>query len=129
VLLAQAVEQATDSELHGRAPRRARRALADLAHRLPAHFAREEAIGYLAEALEVAPRFHPRVEALQAQHVEFALEIDRIARLARAAGGAVRSWRVVHRDFATFAEVLIAHEEAENEIMGSAFLDDIGTCD
>ena len=77
----------------------------------------------------MAPRFHRQVEALRKQHAGFALEIGRIATLAQMASGGAESWQAVGRDFTAFAETLRAHEEAESEIMQSAFLEDLGTCD
>lgn len=111
------------------APRRARSALTGLARQFPAHFAREEAIGYLAEALEKAPRFNAHAEVLRRQHAHLTAEIGQIAGLARSARTAAPSWDVVGARFTAFSEAVRAHEEAENEIMRSAFLEDLGSGD
>jgi len=103
--------------------------LADLSRQLPEHFALEEKGGYLAEALQAAPRFSRRAERLQKQHRGFGDRIESILEEANLAATSSKSWRRVDGHFRQFSTALMAHEQAENDILESAFLDDIGTAD
>ena len=111
------------------APRRARRQLAAFERQLAAHLAREEGRGHLAVALEVAPRYRNRAARLRSEHADLVLEMRRIRTLALEAGASADAWADVHQACDAFVERLVAHEEAENEIMARAFLDDLGCGD
>lgn len=120
------VERIEACDREDRAARRGRRALAAFEHRLAVHLAHEEGTGHLAEALEAAPRYRNNARKLLAEHEELLLEMRRIRDLALEAGVSAEAWAEVHRACGDFAERLFAHDEAENEIMVSAFLDDLG---
>ena len=103
--------------------------LADLGRQIPEHFALEEKGGYLAEALAAAPRYSRKAETLLEQHAGFDREMRLIVEQANAAQNSGPAWRQVHEGFQRLSLELLAHEEAENDILGSAFLDDLGAAD
>jgi len=103
--------------------------LADLARELPHRFAREEEGGHLSEALAAAPRYSRIASRLREQHDGFRTEMDDIARAARAAGLSAPAWWEVYGRFQRLSLELLGHDEAENEILERAFLDDMGGAD
>ncbi len=103
--------------------------LADLGRQLPEHFALEEKGGYLAEALAVAPRYSRRASSLQAEHAELDQQMKLIVERASGAHSSGAAWRDVQERFQQLSLDLLAHEEAENDILGCAFLDDLGAAD
>jgi iron-sulfur cluster repair protein YtfE (RIC family) len=123
------VEQLERCEGVGRASRRGNRRLAALERFLTAHFAREEGRGYLAEALAAAPRYQNRARRLCAQHGELLREIREIRELALQAHLSAEGWTDVYQAYDAFTERLVLHDEAENEIMARAVLDDLGPGD
>ena len=91
-----------------------------------AHFAMEERGGYLAEALARAPRFHRRAAALQREHHLLRKVSEGLTARSREAAECFEQWQRLREDFERFARDLQAHESQENEIVSSAFLDDLG---
>jgi RNA polymerase-binding transcription factor DksA len=100
--------------------------LADLGRRMPEQFRTEEREGYLREALNAAPRFSRKATSLLLQHADFSRRIDSIVKEAETALDSPEAWARVREDFRQLALELLVHEQAENEILESAFLDDLG---
>jgi hypothetical protein len=125
----EAIRRVAESGEHGRAERRALRQLSALERRLRDHFTAEEAGGHLADALQAAPRYHARAAALLAQHPDLAAEMHRVRVQARGCTNSPDDWEEVHRSFVQLAELIAAHEEAENEIVSCSLRDDLGTGD
>ena len=96
---------------------------------LPIRFRMEEEGGYLAEALAVAPRFSRRATDLRAGHGAFVRRIGAIVKQAEAASDERVEWEDVLSEFRQLTLDLLAHEEAEADILESAFLDDFGASD
>ena len=103
--------------------------VADLGRQLPARFEMEERGGHLAEALAAAPRFTRRATELMKEHAVFTRRIDAIVKDAEGAGASAPAWSAVHTQFRLLALDLLAHEQAEANIVESAFLDDLGGVD
>lgn len=103
--------------------------LADLGRHLPARFEIEERGGYLAEALAAAPRFSRQATRLMAQHAEFSRRMDALVKDTEHAGQTPSSWTTSRNAFRQLALDLLAHEQAEADIVESAFLDDLGGID
>jgi len=103
--------------------------LSDLSRQLPERFDIEERDGYLSEALAAAPRFSRRATALMQQHAEFSLRIRSIVKEAESALESHEAWGDIRADFRDLCLDLIAHEQAEADIIESAFLDDMGASD
>jgi RNA polymerase-binding transcription factor DksA len=103
--------------------------LADVSRQLPERFQIEEEGGYLAEALSAAPRYSKRATELMHQHGDFSLRIRAIVKDAESATDSVDAWRLVHQRFRRLSMDLLAHEQAETDILESAFLDDLGGID
>ncbi len=101
--------------------------LSDLGRQFPEHFELEEKNGYMEEALAVAPRYAKRAKALMEEHPRLSQEIFTIVKAAQTAGDSSIAWRGVHERFKQLTLDVLAHEEAENDIMESAFLDDLGS--
>jgi hypothetical protein len=127
-----AIRQLAQSGETGRAGRRSTRRLlrqiAALERRLRGHFAAEEASGHLADALQAAPRYHARAEALLAQHPDLAAEMHRV-RVQACGAATLPDWKEVQRSFVQLAELIAAHEQAETEIVSGSLQDDLGTGD
>jgi RNA polymerase-binding transcription factor len=103
--------------------------LADFARQLAAHFEREEAGGYLGEALAVAPRLSPRAERLRREHDSLLRDVERIGRHARFAHPHSAAWDRLEREFRAVAAAIERHEIAESELVSDALLDDVGSVD
>jgi DnaK suppressor protein len=103
--------------------------LADLSRQLPERFQIEESGGYLAEALAAAPRFSNRATRLVRQHGDFSRRILGITKEAESAAESDQAWTQIHLHFRHLSLDLLAHEQAEADILESAFLDDLGGVD
>jgi iron-sulfur cluster repair protein YtfE (RIC family) len=112
-----------------RASRRGRKRLQTLERFLAAHFAREESGGYLEVALQAAPRLENKAERLRSEHGTLLREIREIRELALASAMSTEAWAAVARAFEAFADRMTLHDEAENEIMTAAVLEDLGSKD
>jgi iron-sulfur cluster repair protein YtfE (RIC family) len=123
------VERLERCEGPGRASRRGRKQLESLERFLVEHFAQEEGRGYLDEALKAAPRYNNQAERLRREHGELMSEIRTICELAESAATSPDRWAEVYRAYDAFAEQLQMHDEAENEIMTRAVLEDLGPGD
>jgi RNA polymerase-binding transcription factor DksA len=100
--------------------------LGDLERELARHFRLEEEGGYLAEVLSVAPRHSRRASTLAREHERFRKDVAVILERARQAGPSSPEWETIDAQLREFSEALLAHEEAENEIIADAWLDDHG---
>ena len=80
-------------------------------------------------ALQAAPRLENEAKRLQSEHGTLLREIREIRELALAAAMSTEAWAAVARAFEAFAGRMTLHDEAENEIMASAFLEDLGDKD
>jgi RNA polymerase-binding transcription factor DksA len=98
----------------------------DLARQLPEHFNLEEKNGFLEDALTQAPRYGRRAEELMREHPVFTEQIAGIVENAEAAGSSTAAWRSVREHFRSLTLDLLTHEQGENDILESAFLDDLG---
>jgi hypothetical protein len=103
---------------------RALHLLDDLESQLPAHFAYEEAGGYLSEELAAAPRLRHRAGRLQREHRELSLRLSHFARHARA--GEATDWKGLAEELRDFIDAVRQHELEENRLIRSALMDDLG---
>ena len=103
--------------------------LLDLGREFPEHFALEEKDGYLAAALAAAPRYHRKAETLRKEHAKLCETIYALIDRARRAERSPEAWDELQGEVGQLAARLFAHEEAENDIVESAFLDDLGAGD
>ncbi len=85
------------------------------------HFDREEESGVLEQAAEAQPRFGRRVDELLLEHGEMRQSVDELS-----AGPGGRGWGDFQTRFDSFRSVFETHEQAENEVLMGAYLDDIG---
>ncbi len=87
---------------------------------LAAHFASEEQGGYLAPAVDAAPRFSASAKQLESEHAQFLHTLDRfIGRLAQCES-AFHGWQEVRTDFEDFMRRLDQHEAEEMSIVRQA---------
>jgi iron-sulfur cluster repair protein YtfE (RIC family) len=101
----------------------------ELRNLLAEHFAEEERGGYLASALEVAPRFAAQSAELCRQHRQFLDRLDDLIARARAAEPPSGLWRAARSEIQELLADLDHHERSENAIVQGAFEDDVGTED
>lgn len=88
---------------------------------LLAHFEREEQSGVLENAAQEQPRFAGRIEALLGEHAGLRTAAESLAE-----GAAGEGWGDFEARFEAFRDALAEHERAENEVLTSVYLDDIG---
>jgi hypothetical protein len=97
------------------------------------HFALENALGYLDDALEVAPRLDRRAKALRNEHevlfADFCEIVDEAEALLDIQPKPRRSVTRVAVLFFDFQARLQAHEAREVELILEAFDDDVGCGD
>jgi RNA polymerase-binding transcription factor DksA len=103
--------------------------LSDLGRQMPIRFRMEEEGGYLAEALDVAPRFARRATLLCSEHGDFVRRIEAVVKEAEVARSTRTEWEAVLIAFRRLSLDVLTHEEAEADILESAFLDDFGASD
>ena len=101
--------------------------LVDLDRDLPEHFALEERDGFLSSAVATAPRFHRRAARLLLQHGDFCERLTRLLSSARQAGEGVQNWTRLQQDFLRLSGDLLEHERFENDLIGRAHTEDIGS--
>jgi RNA polymerase-binding transcription factor DksA len=126
-LLADVVRRCDVNQIDARGAAPTLALLKDLGRQLPEHFSLEEKNGFLEDALAQAPRYGRRAEELMQEHPVFSREIFTIVKDAETAGGSGVAWRHVRERFMSLTLDLLAHEQGENDIMESAFLDDLGS--
>ncbi len=102
------------------------RLLRKLEHLLPEHFEYEEAGGYLAEALAVAPQLTRRAQRLRNEHSWFVTKLAALANRARDAGESPGSWKALAAGVRKFTYELRNHELKENSLVQDAFTYDTG---
>ncbi len=93
------------------------------------HFNQEESGGYFAELIAVAPRLSTRAETLEREHVLLLASLDEIQADLRQASPLAPPLASVVERFTTLAGAFLAHEAAENDLVQSAFEDELGTAD
>ncbi len=96
---------------------------------LVGHFAEEEKDGYLASALEVAPRFSQEAAGLLQQHQQFLDRLDRFIGKLQDTDSPFAKWQEAHDEFKNIVAEVLRHEVKENAIVQAAFEDDVGTGD
>ncbi|MGH0035386.1 MAG: hemerythrin domain-containing protein [Myxococcota bacterium] len=89
------------------------------------HLAREERDGVLEAAVAVQPRFARRMARLRQEHMDLRSRIEGITQRCTESPGR-RDWAAVHTRFVAFRMILGDHERAENDILQSAYLEDLG---
>ncbi len=97
------------------------RLLTEFQRRILAHLEAEERSGVLERAAVSEPRFARRAEALRVEHEQLRA---RLAALVDEAPGLAAS--SLRGGFEGFCSMLHVHERAENELLQSVYLDDIG---
>ena len=101
--------------------------LVALRQRLFAHFQQEEEGGYLEEAICRAPTMANAAAQLQKQHCEFLSELAAAIEAPQGKRKASEMWLETRERFGQLAKRLLAHEQAENVLLGRAFNVDLST--
>jgi cell division septum initiation protein DivIVA len=100
------------------------RRVTELEIQLPAHFAFEEAGGYLADALSAAPRLSRQASQLLGDHDHLRHQLaEFVARAQRAQPG---GWSSLSHRMHELSDALRQHELEENRLLRDALLDDLG---
>ena len=99
--------------------------LEEFRRRLLSHLDAEERSAILERAASHEPRFARRVAELRLQHEELRRIVTELATAAPAAA-VEASWSEFRARFGAFRQTLDEHERGENEILQSAYLDDLG---
>lgn len=98
--------------------------LCDLRCELEAHLVFEERS--LSLAVGHAPHWSRRADRLQEEHGGLRDAIDLLVRTAEAAVADLAAWSGIRHEFGGLYERLLAHEQAETELLQCAYLDDLG---
>ncbi len=101
---------------------------ADLARRLRAAFAQEEAETW-PELLAEAPQFGEQVRRLEAEHAVLLQRLNEVLELVGSPARPVASWRDVAASFRRFAVSLVGHDRREADLSQRAICDDVGVGD
>lgn len=97
--------------------------VARLQSELAEHFAEEERVGFVPQALARAPRLSRRARDIVLQHERLRVALSRVAaKLQRS----TTDWEDVERSFLDFTDALREHERAENALIDEALKDDLG---
>jgi hemerythrin-like domain-containing protein len=89
--------------------------------RLVEHLASEERNGILELAAAAEPRFAHQIGRLREEHGELRTCMDSLV-----ADTAEVSWLFMHARFVAFRRFLFAHEQAEDDVLQCAYLEDLG---
>ena len=119
------VQQIAEHENRDDADSELLRLIAEVEQFLPAHFAFEEAGGYLSDALAIAPRLSKRAALLQRDHRKFTARFAMLAALARDPKKTIASWELIVIAIREFTEELRQHEQDEDRLIQEAFIDDL----
>ena len=103
--------------------------LADFEGELDEHFKNEEQDGYLAEALAAAPQLTRQAVALERQHADFRERSRALTRLGNGNGEIPDHWGYLRNRFDALGRDLLTHENAEGDLISTAFGVDIGAGD
>lgn len=95
--------------------------LEEFRRRVVVHLEAEEERGVLEHAAAREPRLARRVERLRLEHDELRRGVARLV-----AGPAGADWPGLHARFSAFRDVLHHHEQAENDVLHSAYREDLG---
>jgi Hemerythrin HHE cation binding domain len=85
------------------------------------HLAREEAGGYLEEAVARVPRLAHEADSVEQQHPGLLAEMAALIETIKAAKPSPSDWAAISRAVVAFAGKLLAHEAAENHILQEGF--------
>lgn len=100
-----------------------------LCEEVETHFTQEEIDGFFDQVVEQAPRLSSNTEQLRAEHVRLRELIRDLSRCAGAGDGSDDWWERIEAQFHEFSKQLMRHESKENELLQSAYTDDIGQAD
>jgi hypothetical protein len=103
--------------------------LAELAQVLLDHFRHEEADGYFAAALAIAPRLTEQAAALLQQHPELTAQLAAVQAHAASGHCSEAWWEQLQLAFTAFFDEFSRHEAGENRLLQEAFHDDLGADD
>jgi iron-sulfur cluster repair protein YtfE (RIC family) len=131
-LLDAAASDATFSSFGAIVPRERVELYRAVRDQLALHFTLEDAFGYFHDAIEDNPRLNSAAEKLHAQHESLFREMCRVVDASESILYSEQDAITVQtlmRNFIQFYNRLAEHEHSENELILSAFDDDIGVGD
>lgn len=93
------------------------------------HFTQEEEGGFLEESTTRVPRLARAMRAVLAEHPALLAELEGLIEGLSSPDIAPASWEQADRDFAAFAQHLLAHERNENAVVQEGYNEDLGLTD
>jgi hemerythrin len=96
---------------------------------LQSHFATEEDGGFMAPVLEERPQAETTINALKKEHEEILDEIDSIEQTLASQSASAEKMEGVCETIKNLIEQLQHHERTEDELIQTAYTQDIGTKD
>lgn len=103
--------------------------LETLDERLDAHFVDEENSPMFEELVRRAPHMAEEAARLQADHANLRTRLKELRETVNGEPMTPQTWDVVEREFRAFHDQLFHHEARENELLQTAFGEDIGSKD
>lgn len=100
-----------------------------LCEEVETHFTQEEIDGFFDQVVEQAPRLSNDTDQLRSEHVQLREVIRKLSDCASKGDGSDDWWQGIEAQFHEFSKQLMRHESKENELLQSAFTDDIGLAD
>jgi iron-sulfur cluster repair protein YtfE (RIC family) len=105
---------------------RAMSLLTALRRELQEHFSLEESVGFLKAATEAAPRLSRRAGQIGREHAEMDAALGEILDGLLSSQTSPDRWPGLAESFAEFSRTLRVHEQAEEQVLREAFMDDLG---
>ncbi len=100
-----------------------------LCEEVETHFTQEEIDGFFDQVVEHAPRLSHDTDQLRTEHVRLREVIRDLSHCASEGDGSADWWERIEAQFHEFSKQLMRHETKENELLQSAYTDDIGLAD
>ncbi len=93
------------------------------------HFRTEEGSDCFEDVVSHAPHVSDKVAVLVAEHAAMSACIDQLVVQASSCQGVELDWDEIGTGYEAFADKLLLHETAENELLQEVFTEDIGSKD
>ena len=127
--LRQRFEESVDPRKLAEAFVQLRTDLSQLRDQMDAHFLLEATGGYLEDAVSRLPRLSPEATALEHQHSQLLLEVERLTEMAAESMISPPAWRQIAERYEAFATRMLEHEAAETRILQEGFNEDASLFD
>jgi iron-sulfur cluster repair protein YtfE (RIC family) len=99
--------------------------LSGLRDQLAEHFRREETGGFLDVAVSRLPRLASALSSLEHEHGTLLAKLSELIQAASTEPKSPQAWKRMQAGVEAFIDQMLAHEHAENRILGEGFNEDL----